>query len=123
MVFYTFSLHKGCPRKLHLAQSEDETQQQPFVVFKKCWVSLHSTQPTWLPGRRGNRKTLRLCAGCQGKRKVAKGVSALRLREVPQKNIPRLGIYQYQLLSLGKGILRLPQRERPKPWYHPAKPR
>ena len=26
MVFYTFSLHKGCPRKLHLAQSGGATQ-------------------------------------------------------------------------------------------------
>ena len=27
---------------------QGETQRQPFVVFKQCWVSLHSTQPTWL---------------------------------------------------------------------------
>jgi hypothetical protein len=40
MVFYTFSLHKGCPRKLHLAQSGNETQHFSNATNGWCWVSL-----------------------------------------------------------------------------------
>ncbi len=32
MVFYTFSLNKGCPRKLHLAQSACTTQTTHLVM-------------------------------------------------------------------------------------------
>ncbi len=46
MVFYTFSLHKGCPRKIHLTRSGNETQHCLNATNGCRWVSPCSTQPT-----------------------------------------------------------------------------